>query len=91
MMPDWLQEVGRIWLSVAFAAYGLVVMMAIRRYKYHRLYRHVLMFACFITSGIVLFNSTVLRLPGWPATLTALSLSLMLYGTYMFHKGHLTE
>jgi len=68
-------EVARIWLAVAAAVFGLIVMFTPLRTR--PLMRALLAAAAFTVSGVTLFHTVIVRLPGWPAGLTAALVTLL--------------
>ena len=69
-MSDAAGEVARIMSSVGFAVFALVLMTLMRGTRF-KLMLHSLMIVAFATSGLILFSTTVLKLPGIPATMVA--------------------
>ena len=63
-------NVARIMSSISFAVFALVLMTTIRATQF-KLTIHVLMLFAFVTSGVILFNSVLFKLPGWPAAFVA--------------------
>jgi hypothetical protein len=77
---DTFSAASRILSSVSFAVFALVLMTTIRGSQF-KLLAHTLMLVAFATSGVILFNSVLFKLPGWPAFFVALFMFLLSFGT----------
>lgn len=84
-MTPLLADTGRIWLAVAFAVFAIVVIAIPQR-------RTLLTYAMFAVStaasAVTLFHSVFIRLPGWPATLSALYVTLVTLHTLRHSLQH---
>lgn len=75
----------RVMSSIGFAVFGLVLMTTIRGSRL-KLGVHLLMILAFTTSGIILFSSTILKLPGWPAAMVAAFMWSLSLVTFKYSK-----
>ena len=77
---DTFSAASRILSAISFTVFALVLMTTIRQSQF-KLLAHTLMLLAFATSGVILFNSVLFRLPGWPAFFVALFMFVLSFGT----------
>lgn len=85
MTFDWFPEISRILSAIAFAVYGLVLMTTIPNATY-KVALHTLMLIAFGTSGVILFNSVIFKLPGWPAMMVAIFILALSVATFNYTR-----
>jgi hypothetical protein len=91
-MMDWdsFSAASRILSSISFAVFALVLMTFISGSQF-KLLAHALMLLAFITSGIILFNSVLFKLPGWPAFMVAVFMFILSFGIAAVTKKRRNE
>ena len=80
MSWDSFAAASRILSAVSFTVFALVLMTSIKGSQF-KLLAHILMLLAFATSGIILFNSTLFKLPGWSAFFVATFMFILSFGT----------
>lgn len=73
-------EFARIWLSVAYVTYGLIIFVTLA--KHQTILSHIIMVTAFLAATITFWHSIIGSLNPWPAVLAAVFITEVTLGLF---------